>query len=72
MLYFTAVAILVMTESLPSEALTNGHSLEKKNEKRKRENGKHESSSKNEDVASKPSKEERREAKRLKKLEKEK
>ena len=61
-----------MTETLPSESLTNGHSLEKKNKKRKRENGKHESSSKNDDVTSKPSKEKRREAKRLKKLEKQK
>ena len=58
-----------MTEPLPSRALISGHSLEKKIKKRKREITKHEHSSQYRDATCKPSREQRREAKRLKKLE---
>lgn len=57
-----------MTEVTPTRAQTNGHTSEKKLKKRKRENGDLEPTSNGADT--KLSKEERREAKRLRKLEK--
>ena len=62
--------VSAMTAVAPTEAVVNGHSIEKKVEKRKREKANREPVGKDGDDTNKPSKEERREAKRLKKLEK--
>ncbi|KAL2039745.1 hypothetical protein N7G274_007604 [Stereocaulon virgatum] len=61
-----------MTENVLFKALSDSNATEKKNKKRKRENGRYDSGSKNQEAATKPSKEERREAKKLKNLGKEK
>ena len=60
-----------MTEALLSAASTDGIDQPKKSKKRKRENGLRIAVGNGDDGGSKPSKEERREAKRLKKLAKE-